>query len=469
MLPDARVVDDRYELRTPLGEGAMGQVWHGYDRELERAVAIKVINPYRLAAGDRGRQLDVLTERFRREARLIARFPHPGIPVLYDARLGREAGALYLVMELILGEDLDQVLRRRTRLPAHEAVSIGVQICDVLDHLHAEPVIHRDLKPANIMLTGHGRVKLLDFGTAAVFGTGHARLTTDGQVLGTVGYMAPEQFDSDLPLTPRSDLYALGCVLYHLLAGEPPFTGPSGNVMYDHRFRAPVPLRKVCPDVAPDLEALVLETLAKRPGDRPSSARTVNERLRRLAAETGPGAAGSPRTAQPAPRPATPDPTPDPASAPAPAPAPAVASALSVQVRLVQAAALFDDGRYGAALPAYRALAEELTAVEPPQPDAAADCRVRAAYCCQRLGDTDRALHEFRALAAELSASRPPEDPLLLTAMRHVGLLLAEAGQPGPALEALANVYPTLVAVLGKDAAETAQVRAALNRIRTGG
>ncbi|MFG2292804.1 serine/threonine-protein kinase [Streptomyces sp. NPDC048603] len=441
MLPDTQVLDSRYELRTLLGEGSMGQVWHAFDRELRRTVAVKLIQPYRLAPGGaRGKRPEMFRERFRREARLIARFSHPAVPVLYDARLDDDAAHPYLVMELVVGEDLEAVLEQHHRLPGEQLVSVGIQICEVLGLLHGEPVIHRDLKPSNIMLTTGDRVKLLDFGTAAVFGSDHPRLTTAGDLVGTVGYMAPEQFDSSLGVGPPSDLYSLGCVLYHMAAGQPPFTGPPSQVMRDHASRAPLPLRVHCPEIDPGLDDLVLATLAKDPSDRPGSADELRDRL--AGHRAGPGTTV---TAPPA-RAARPGPLPP-------------------GLRAEQAAALFADGRFGAALPEYLALAEG-TAADRPEPSDAAAYRARAATCRRYLGDTATALKEFRALASDLAAFPCGDSRLLLDVRRQMGLLLTEARQWAPALEALAEVHTAVESVFGPDSVETAEVRAALNTIR---
>ncbi|MFE5768298.1 serine/threonine-protein kinase [Streptomyces sp. NPDC056485] len=460
MLPDTQVLDDRYELRTLLGEGSMGQVWHAFDRELRRTVAVKLIQPYRLASGARTDRAEMFRQRFRREARLLARFGHPGVPVLYDARLASDAPHAYIVMELVLGHDLDRVLLEHHRLPVGRLVSIGIQVCDVLHVLHGDPVIHRDLKPSNIMVTTGDRVKLLDFGTAAVFGSEHPRLTAAGELVGTVDYMAPEQFDSPLVGDPRSDLYSLGCVLYHMAAGSPPFTGPATRVMRDHISRAPVPLRDHCPDIDPRLDALILATLAKHPGDRPASARELLDGLNR---HTAPRTGSLPLTAAIRPLPPR---LPEPAERAELAELPelpddisAGPGAAAIDPRVSRAAAFFADGRFGSALPLYLALAEGAS-------DEAVEYRARAATCRRYLGDTAAALEEFQDLAADLEASHPPDARLFLDVRRQIGLLLTKSRQWGPALEALAEVYPALEPVFGPDSVEMAEVRAALSTIR---
>ncbi|MEV5481840.1 MULTISPECIES: serine/threonine-protein kinase [Streptomyces] len=454
MAVDARVIDDRYELRTLLGQGAMGQVWHSWDRALRRSVAVKTIHPSRVTAPSHSGQPNDVYERFCREAQLVARFTHAGIPVLFDVQLGSGPDRPYMVMELVLGEDLEQVLHRMGRLSIPQAVTVAAQLCGILEHTHADPVIHRDLKPGNIMLTGDWKVKLLDFGVAAVFGTAYPRLTTGRQVLGTLEYMAPEQFEEAPAISPRSDLYALACLLYEMLTGQPPFTGDPPAVMYGHRHRTPDPPTLLRPDIDPALEALILQALAKQPAGRPESARAMLERLAPF--DTSPAQPTAATCADTVAHSVFP--IPPHADDPLPAP-----------VRMVQALALCDEGHFSQALAQYTALAEELVQAGPDAREDVVECRAKVAYCHMQLGNHPVALGAFRGLIEELQTQRTTEDALLLEVRRHHALLLAASGDVRSAVEQLAQLYPVLARLMGKDASATVEVRAALNRIRQRG
>ncbi|MFD3942183.1 serine/threonine-protein kinase [Streptomyces sp. NPDC058579] len=438
------VLDDRYELRTRLGVGAMGQVWQAYDRELRRPVAVKLIHPHHLpATGDRT-AADELIERFRREARIVAGFRHPGLPVLFDARLGRDAEHVYMVMELVLGDTLESVLRHGQPLTEAQVVDIALQLCDILTHTHALPVIHRDLKPANIMVSPSGRITVLDFGVAATF-KGAARtsrrLTSDRQVLGTVGYLAPEQIVKSGLIVPQTDLYAMGCILYELLTGEPPFTDVLNALLHE----PPVPLSMLRPEIHPILDAVVTETLAKRQDERPSSARAVLDRLLPLQ----PGA--------------------EPTSAASVSPAGPGAVPVPVPERFSHAQALFDDGDLGQALPAYTALAEELGRAGPQHADQAAQCRAHAAHCRMGLGHLHEAHKQYRALLDELAPVRPSDDPLLLEVRLHAGTLLVNLGDYGAATIELTDLHQFLLSLPREQyRQELLVVSQHLDRIRRG-
>lgn len=454
MTTDFRVLEGRYQLRYQIGHGAMGQVWHCYDLELERHVALKTIHGARLASGNRSAEELMLRERFRREARLIARLDHPGIPAVHDARLGPDVANPYIVMELVPGEDLERVLHGGRRFSVTEAVHIAARISEVLAHLHSEGVVHRDLKPANVMVTGHADVKVIDLGVAAMPGAAQARLTEAGQLLGTCAYMSPEQFEAPSLVTEHSDLYALGCMLYELLAGEPPFTGTPMALMRGHCDHAPKPLGDRCPGIDPALDQLVMECLAKPPGRRPASAHALRQRLGHV---LDAHAASGQRSAAPVP-----------VSGRTPHPAPTSGAKVTLPVvGAARALALYEDGRFEAALPEYLSLAEEWASAG--DEVRAADCRSKAAHCLMRLDRVEQALQAFSSLVAHLVPSRPSDDLLLLDAQLQVALLLERSGQSQQALVALAHLYPTLLDVLGSEAPPTAAAHHALVRIRRTG
>ncbi|MGW0886131.1 protein kinase domain-containing protein [Streptomyces sp. NPDC002671] len=446
---------ERFELRTLIGQGSMGQVWQSWDTQLKRPAAIKIINPERLVEQANSISTEAVAARFCREAELGARFIHPGLPTLYDARLTGSPNDLYMVWELIMGQNLAQILAAEGgRLPINLALSFAAQIADTLACIHEDPVIHRDLKPSNVVITETWKTKLLDFGVAAIYGSDYPRLTQDGQILGTVAYMAPEQFTDRGLIVPQTDLYALGCLLYEMLTGQPPFTGDPASVMDAHRTRAPTPACELRPDIPPDVDDLLMSLLAKDTADRPASAHLIAERL-------------APNTAIPAPAQLSAGNDGD--QADDSGTSPAAAAQLPVTIRIVQAQALFDAGHFGEALPVYNALCGELAAADD-SPRQAAECRAKAAFCHLRLGNLQQALTEYTALAAELTQDTPPEDHLLLEVRSQVGLLQAASNRPEEALATFAGIYSLLTQHLGHDDPLTTEVRTVFNRLnRLGG
>ncbi|MFE1320048.1 serine/threonine-protein kinase [Kitasatospora phosalacinea] len=266
-----RMLAARYRLDEPIGRGGMGQVWHGWDVTLRRPVAVKLLHAE--LSDPRGAEL------FLNEARLAAGLGHPGIVTVHD--LGHEPdGTAYLVMELLTGTDLAVRLRTQGPPPLAEAVGWALQLCDALAFAHAARVVHRDLKPANLFLARDGRLKILDFGIAK-----HREGGTDShsRVMGTVAYLPPERFHGRSG-DHRGDLYALGCVLFELLTGRPPFgSGDPVPLMLRHLSEPPRPPGPEAPGpVPPELDRLVLDLLAKDPDARPRSATEVAARLAAL-------------------------------------------------------------------------------------------------------------------------------------------------------------------------------------------
>ncbi|MEV0895995.1 serine/threonine-protein kinase [Actinoplanes sp. NPDC049802] len=268
------VLNDRYELRSLLGRGGMAQVWQGFDRWLGRMVAVKVLHERVLADPS-------VPARFEREARTVAGLTHPNIVTLHD--VGADRGVPYLVMELVEGRSLADLLSAGP-LDVAGAARIAAQVCAALEAASAAGVVHRDIKPANILVTGDGRVKVCDFGIARVAGTVQGELTGSAQMLGTSTYMAPEQVAGG-PVDVRTDLYGLGCVLYAMLTGGPPFTGDSPmRIAWDHVERSPQPVSRHR-RVPQDLDRLLLAMLAKFPADRPSGPAAVRAVLENLNTE----------------------------------------------------------------------------------------------------------------------------------------------------------------------------------------
>ncbi|MER7468994.1 serine/threonine-protein kinase [Streptomyces sp. NPDC097981] len=263
------VLAGRYRLEELLGAGGMGQVWRGTDQRLHRQVAVKVL----ARPGDR-----VLATRLLAEARAAAAFSDPHAVAVHDVGEGRLGGvpSVFLVMELVEGRPLSEVLHNGP-LPVEDVVRWGEEICQALQAAHRAGVVHRDVKPSNILITGAGRMKLCDFGIARRTVATHG-LTATGAAIGTPGYMAPEQIRGDT-VGPATDLYALGCLLYELLTGLPPFTGEALSVLSRHLERTPVPVRERRPEVPVALDRLVGQLLAKDPGRRPVSAAVVGDEL----------------------------------------------------------------------------------------------------------------------------------------------------------------------------------------------
>jgi serine/threonine-protein kinase len=273
-----RLLDGRYRSEELLGSGGMGEVWRGRDLRLDRPVAIKVLT----AAG-----LDEpsAAERFDREARTAARLSHPHIVGVYD--FGTAEDDTYLVMELVEGRTVRSLIADGP-LPVDRALSIAAQACDGIAAAHAVGVVHRDVKPGNLIVTPAGTVKICDFGIARPPRTaGQNTLTGPATKLGTSSYMAPEQA-LGRPVEPRTDLYGLGCTLYAMLAGGPPFAGDPLTVLHKHVNEAPPRLRDRRPDVPAELDDLVAELLAKDPAARPTDAGTVRRRLLAMLPSAGP-------------------------------------------------------------------------------------------------------------------------------------------------------------------------------------
>ncbi|HVA48496.1 MAG TPA: protein kinase [Pirellulales bacterium] len=263
-----------YLVLDKLGEGGMGQVFKAEHRRMKRIVALKVLPPQ--ATHSKG-----LVERFYKEVELAARLCHPNIVTAYDA--GESHGLHYMAMEYVDGCDLSSHIKASGPLSVEQAMNCVVQAARGLEFAHAEGIIHRDVKPSNLIVNSRGVVKLLDLGLARIeqsfaapVAAGQAELTTSGQVLGTVDYMAPEQSYDSRTADHRSDIYSLGCTLYRLLIGSPPYVGETMlQKLLAHREQ-PVPsLREARGDVPPALNELYRRMMAKSPDERPQSMREV--------------------------------------------------------------------------------------------------------------------------------------------------------------------------------------------------
>ncbi|WP_344617744.1 protein kinase domain-containing protein [Dactylosporangium salmoneum] len=262
-------MNDRYELRSVIGRGGMADVWLAVDGRLGRPVAVKMLH------NDGGADPS-LPERFEREAHTAAQLSHPSIVAVYD--FGVDDGTPYLVMELVQGHSLADELAAGP-LDPRRAVHIAEQVCDALAAAHDAGVVHRDVKPANILISDEGGVKVCDFGIARITDRAQTALTATATVIGTSSYMAPEQVLGE-PVDARTDLYALGCVLYAMLAGRPPFLADSPvQTAWQQVHQAAVPVTVLRPGLPPRLAGLVGALLAKRAADRPASAAQVRAAL----------------------------------------------------------------------------------------------------------------------------------------------------------------------------------------------
>jgi tRNA A-37 threonylcarbamoyl transferase component Bud32 len=265
----------RYEVLGKLGAGGMGAVFKARHAELGKVVALKVLPA--------GRMDEVLVARFRNEVRAIGRLDHPNIVAAHDA--GELGGVHFLVMDFVEGQDLARILERRGRLSVPDACEAVRQAALGLQHAFECGLVHRDVKPSNLMLARGGRVQLLDLGLARSFVEGAAdTLTARGMLLGTADYLAPEQWEHAHAADTRADIYSLGCTLYHLLAGRPPFAGERHHSvlqkMRAHLEAPPAPITRLCPEVPAGLAAVLERMLAKDPAGRFQSPAEVAEVLR---------------------------------------------------------------------------------------------------------------------------------------------------------------------------------------------
>ena len=282
------VLDDKYRLDARLGVGGMGTVYHATHLLIERPVAVKVLNP-RLVADETAK------ERFRREARAAGRLQHTNAVTVTDFGETPD-GLVYLVMELLEGRPLRDILAHESPLDAARAVSLMLQVAAAVEAAHEAGIIHRDLKPGNIFLVQRPDapyiVKVLDFGIAKLAPEGgdvslHDTLTGTGVMIGTPRYMSPEQCDG-AQLTPASDVYSLGVILYEMLTGQTPFSGATPlSLALKHSSESPRPLREIVPTIPPALESVVLHALEKNPQERPRDAGEFRRELFAVAERLG--------------------------------------------------------------------------------------------------------------------------------------------------------------------------------------
>ena len=260
-----------YQILEQIGQGGMGVVYKARDLHLDRFVAIKILPQEKVSDPERRR-------RFIIEAKAASALNHPGIVVIHD--IDESHGVHFIAMEYIAGQTLQNIMRDR-RLRLAQSLDYAIQIADAISMAHSAGVVHRDLKPSNVMVTEEDLVKVLDFGLAKLTGwqgspgatdeeitVSFDQTTESGMLLGTLAYMSPEQARGQ-ELDHRTDIFSLGIVLYHMVAGELPFGGPHAASILDKILYAPIPsLRAVCPQVPESLEAAILRATAKNPRAR---------------------------------------------------------------------------------------------------------------------------------------------------------------------------------------------------------
>ncbi len=271
----SQMLANRYELMEKIGEGGMAVVYKARCTFLDRWVAIKILR-------DQYANNPEFVDRFQREARAAARLAHPNIVSIYD--VGEDQGRHFIVMEYVQGENLKDYLSRRGPLTPQTVAEMGQQVAAALAHAHCRGIIHRDIKPHNLLVSPEGQVKVTDFGIARAAAA--SSLTETGVVLGSVHYFSPEQAQGGA-VDARSDIYALGVVLYELLTGEPPFTGDSPiAIALSHLDSEPPAVAELCPHVPEDLEQAIMKAMAKDPAHRYQTAGELNRALAPAASRT---------------------------------------------------------------------------------------------------------------------------------------------------------------------------------------
>jgi eukaryotic-like serine/threonine-protein kinase len=264
---------DHYRLENLVARSGMASIYRATDLENERTVAIKIPHPEVEAD-------PLFYDRFKREEEIGKKLDHPGVMRVYaDADRSR----VYMVMEWVEGKLLRQILIEQKKLPIERAIRISLGICEALEYIHSKGVVHRDLKPENIMVDANDRVKLIDFGIAGSVGMRRLTFAKLTHAMGTPDYISPEQVKSKRG-DARSDIYALGVMLYEMLTGEVPFHGPNAfAIMNDRLLNNPIPPRELNPEISPQLQEIIYRALERKPENRYASIREFAHDLRNQA------------------------------------------------------------------------------------------------------------------------------------------------------------------------------------------
>ena len=261
-----RILDQRYELEELIGGGGMADVYKAKDRLLNRPVAVKILH-------EAFKQDKEFIDKFQREAQAAARLSHPNIVNIYD--VGVADGDHYIVMEYVPGSTLKDRIRQEGHLSVSESLRVAREIAEALAHAHANNLVHCDIKPHNILMMADGHAKVADFGIARA--VTESTMTYSGNVIGSVHYFSPEQAKGTM-ITPKSDVYSLGVVLYEMLTGKLPFIGENPvSIAVKHLQEEPVPVRQIDPAIPPVVEAIVSKAMSKDPAMRPTSAEFVQD------------------------------------------------------------------------------------------------------------------------------------------------------------------------------------------------
>ncbi|MFF1462220.1 tetratricopeptide repeat protein [Streptomyces sp. NPDC058330] len=465
-MAETRLIQSRYRLLDLIGRGGMGEVWRARDESLGRQVAVKCLKPM-------GPQQDrsftrVLRERFRREARVAASLQHRGVTVVHD--FGESEGVLYLVMELLEGRNLSQLLEdnRQHPLPVPDVVDIAEQVADALGYTHQQGIVHRDLKPANIMRLPDGTVKICDFGIARL---GHdigftSRLTGTGIAMGTPHYMSPEQISGE-DVDHRSDLYSLGCVLYEIATGVPPFDQEDAwAVLVGHRDTQPEPLRTHRAELPGFFDRVVLDLLAKTPDGRPADAGDLRQRIAvgRTGGQTQVPATGGVLLAPPVPvtHPAPHEPRLPSWTRNMTTGHKAVGAAPPGTASVDHSAGLTGTWTTGTRTRALSGVFPPAGTVRPtPSPELLATLASRhsAGLNLARLGHWAEAGEVHRSVAATREHALGPDHPDTLASRYEIGFTLSRTGHAAEALREFGTVADGRERVLGADHPETLAAR----------
>ncbi|MFG2446455.1 protein kinase [Nocardia fluminea] len=442
-----KIVAQRYELIELIGRGGMGKVYRGFDRQLKRRVAVKLIHSTLADDPEWGK-------RFAREAELMARMSHPGMPTVYDAGIDVHDQP-YLVMEYIDGVTLDSVLATYGRLSVGAVACIGAQTAAVLAEAHGHSIFHRDLKPSNLMLCPDGTVRVLDFGIAIALDSDQPRLTMPGAGIGTPEYMAPEQVNAQA-VVPQTDLYALGLVLFELLTGNRAIAGSSMvETMLNQLGADPPLLDQQRADIPEELSVLIATMLAKEHTHRPADAAAVHTVLMRYIGALD-ELLDNPNPGSPARMYATAlggsSVTNDRIAAPRESVQPPPDFTRGDLYRALRHARdLADESRYVPAIGELRtALGVAFPRLGARDADVI-DARMRLADLCAESGDHHQASSLYSDLIDDLTAERGPYDDQVMLCQRQLALCQVANGQVRAALTRLRRLHGQLAAWHGDE------------------